>query len=749
MASEKKFRISRWPRKSSRRWGYLGIFVLLIAFILPKDFIPEYSYELGKIWVAPALEAEFDFTIPRPASELSQLRRQARESVAPVFVQDADAAQQALENINVRLDSLVDRLDYYAFLPADSVRMRREAEKKFNKEYNLDPAGFLGEIGGIGQVDRWRRKMEDNAGKFVEQVYATGLMDTSRALLNSKIILIRTSETEMVQTDLVLERRQLMNFLRKDFDGDPLSGSERRIFREQLFPVLPPNLRFSPRFSEQERQLAENLVSPVVGKVRKGEQIVAEGETVRESTNRKLNAYLKARRDRFGSRPYGVTYAGQLQLTMIFTFLLVLFLRANRPRIWRNERKMLLTLTLITIMVLMLVLVLRLTTFTQELAGLNYIYLAPVCMMPIILSIFFDARFAFFGNLLIALFAGSIVPNGFEYVFVQLCGGTAAVYSITRMRNRADFFVSLSLILITYVIAYISYNFYIKGSFSAIPYGNLVLFFLNVLLTLITYPLIYLFERIFGLNSDFTFIELLDTNHPLLADLAVRAPGTFQHSLQVANIAEAVINKIGGNSLQVKVGAYFHDIGKMSNPSYFIENQGESESPHEKIGPEESAAIIIGHVTEGVRLAQEYNLPTEVIDFIKTHHGTTSTAYFLNEFKKQNPNAEVDEGAFTYPGPLPFTKEMSVLMMADSVEAASRSLKDPHPDKLRSLVHKIIDGKMNLNQFSRSELTFRDLENAKEVIYKMLVSIYHGRIEYPEEVQGAPASTSNKAPSNN
>ncbi len=733
-----------FPRKNRRKWGYIALFVLLVALILPKDFVPEYSYELGKTWVAPALSAEFDFTIPRDPSELQEERERAKEAVPPVFEVIPEAKTVSQRRINDALDSLSSHLQPFGQQDPDFMQGIRQSN--FLSTYQFDPEDFLKEIGGKDRLRNWMVRFREKANRFVERVYDTGLMDTSRAALGTPVVYVRTSEIEMEQTELILERRDLAGFLPRGTEGLALSTSERLAFKNVVFPKLLPNLRYSPRLTARERVRAEQLVSPVVGKVRRGEQIIAEGEQVRESTNEKLKAYLKARQDRFGTRPYMVTYAGQLQLVLIFTFLLVLFLRTNRPRIWRNERKLLLVLTLILIMVLALVLVLRLTTFTQELAGLNYIYLAPVCMVAIILSIFFDARFAFFGNLLVALFAGSIVPNGFEYIFVQICGGTAAVYSITRMRNRADFFVALSLILLTYTISYLSYNFYIKGSFSAIPYGNLILFLLNGLLTLVTYPLIYLFERIFGLNSDITFIELLDTNHPLLSQLAVRAPGTFHHSLQVANIAEAVINKIGGNGLQVKVGAYFHDIGKMANPQYFIENQSEGNNPHGQLSPVESAQIIIDHVTEGVRLAQEYSLPTEVIDFIKTHHGTTTTFYFLKKHQEAHPDEEIDESQFSYPGPLPFSKEMSVLMMADSVEAASRSLKDPEPAQLKALVDKIIDGKMNQRQFSRSELTFKDLENAKEVMYKMLVSIYHGRIEYPEEAKN-PEPQSGKAPS--
>ena len=730
MTSKSKKSRFRIPRRLRRRWAILFAFIMVVSLILPKDFVPEFSYEVGKPWVAPALRAEFDFPIPKVESEYAEQVKIAREEVPPVFERVEAVEEASRLQIAAAVDSFANRLADYRTI--GNQEEAAEARRIFQLEYGFTQENFLSKIGFL---EDWRADFQPQLERFITKVYEAGLADTSRSQLGSPVVYIREDETRMVQTDLILEPGELSSFIPEATQGLGVTAADRTVFRSIVFPKLRPNLQFSQKLTEEERRRAEKLVSRVSGKIREGDVLISEGERVTEPQDRKLRAYLDARRDRFGTKPYLVTFAGQLLLVSIFTGLLTLFLRTNRPRIYGNDRKLGLTLTLILLMIGVLVLVLKLTSFTQELAGLNYIYLAPVCMVPIIFSTFFDARFAFFANLLVTLFAGSIVPNGFEYVFVQVCGGTAAVYSITRLRNRGDFFISLSLILGAYVFTYLSYHFYIKGSLLNIPYGNLVLFCLNVLLTLITYPLIYVFERVFGLTSDLTFVELLDTNHPLLKRLSVRAPGTFQHSLQVANIAEAVIQKIGGNSLQVKVGAYFHDIGKMEHPQYFIENLGDHENPHDNMPYEESAKVIIAHVSDGVKLAQEHNLPTEVIDFIKTHHGTTTTRYFLSKYAGEHEGEEVDASLFEYPGPLPFSREMGVLMMADSVEAASRAMKDKErtPDNLEKLVQGIIDGKVREHQFSRSALTFRDIEVAKEMMLNMLVSIYHGRIEYPEE----------------
>lgn len=709
-----------------------GLFALVLALMLPKDFVPEYSFEEGKPWVAPALVADFDFSIEKLPSELEADRKKAMDAVPPVFQADTSVPGQMESVIQEKLDVFFRQLEDYRIGPQEELSDGNPTSPRdqFRRAYDLDPEELLR---NYPDPKRWYRSISEQSERFVEKVYEYGLIDTASSQLGTDVVYVWTSQITMYQTDLILSKRDLSDFIPVAMAGLGLSQADELLLRKVVIPGLEPDLRYSPSLTNAERQRAADLVSTVKSKINKGETIISQGERVRESHTVILRSYLNARAERFGRKPFLVTFSGQLFLVTMLTLLLALFLRTNRLRIYSSMRKLSFSLLVLLFMVGIVVLVLKLTTFTQDQAGLSYIFLAPVCMVPIVFSAFFDARFAFFGNLMIAVFAGSIVPNGFEYLFIQLCGGTAAVYSITRLRNRADFFIALSLILLTYVISYLAYNYYSKGSFLTIEYQNLVLFGLNVLLTLITYPLIYVFEKIFGLTSDLTFIELLDTNHPLLKKLSVRAPGTFQHSLQVANIAEAVINRIGGNSLQIKVGALFHDIGKMENPSYFIENLGDQTNPHGEMSCRESSEVIIRHVTDGVRLAHEYNLPTEVVDFIKTHHGTTRTEYFYRKYCNENPQEEVDVTTFSYPGPLPFTREMAVLMIADSCEAAARALKDRNPDKLKILVNNIVTSKVQQEQFAKSSLTFRDLEDAKRVVYNMLISIYHGRIEYPDE----------------
>jgi putative nucleotidyltransferase with HDIG domain len=340
-------------------------------------------------------------------------------------------------------------------------------------------------------------------------------------------------------------------------------------------------------------------------------------------------------------------------------------------------------------------------------------------------------------NILVALYGGVLIQQSLEFVFVQIIAGTVAVYSLRNLRERQEFFYTLLYILLAYIISYISFNLFSKGDWGGISLQTLLLFLINVVFTVIAYNLIYVFEQVFKQTSDITFLELLDTNHPLLKELSRKVPGTFQHSLQVAAIAEATINEIGGNALLIHVAALYHDIGKLINHKYFIENMSEEDkrdNPHDKISCKESARIIIGHVSEGVRIAKENHLPKEIIQFIESHHGTTRVEFFYRQFLEEEKCVEPEgESLFRYNGPLPATKEMAVLMIADSIEAASRSIQDPTPEKLDQLVNQIIDYKIRFNQLDNSSLTFKDLKIIREVCLRQLLSIYHARIKYPKQ----------------
>lgn len=359
------------------------------------------------------------------------------------------------------------------------------------------------------------------------------------------------------------------------------------------------------------------------------------------------------------------------------------------------------------------------------------LYALPFALVPILVRVFFDGRTALFTYLMILLLCSFFMPDKLEFILLQLIPGIATLFVVAEMRRRQQILNAAIMVFLFYVIIFITYQLSFGTPETVKKLSSYAPFMISAMLVLLAYPLIYLTEKFFGFISDFKLLELCDLNHPLLRKLSKETPGTFQHSLQVANLAEEAIYYIGGNSLLVRTGAMYHDIGKLQNPYFFTENQPDGFSPHQEIDPVESARIIIDHVILGVEMAKKYKLPEQIIDFIRTHHGTTSVIYFLNLFRKQGHDSKIAESQFRYPGPIPFSKETAVLMIADGVEAASRSLKKHDAVSISDLVDNIIDYKIRNNQFINSDITFKDITTIKKIFKKRLMNIYHARIEYP------------------
>ena len=353
-------------------------------------------------------------------------------------------------------------------------------------------------------------------------------------------------------------------------------------------------------------------------------------------------------------------------------------------------------------------------------------------LTPLVIRSFFDTRTAFFSHIMVVLLLGFIMPNSFNFLFMQIVAGMVGIYGFINFKNRSQLFYTTVAILGSYFIGFVGISIITDGDFSRIDWLVFGEYSIAAGLTILAYPLIYIIEKLFGFVSDITLLELADTNNKLLRELSRKAPGTFQHSLQVANLAEEAIHLINGNALLIRTAALYHDIGKMNAPMYFIENQITGVNPHIELDYEESARIIINHVVEGVEIAKKHKLPETVIDFIRTHHGTTSTKYFYKKYIEDTPEDEDTIKKFQYPGPIPFSKETAVLMMADSVEAASRSIKDYTAEKIEDLVEKIIQTQMDEGQFSNANITLKDISIIKKVFKRMLMNIYHVRIEYPK-----------------
>ena len=454
-----------------------------------------------------------------------------------------------------------------------------------------------------------------------------------------------------------------------------------------------------------------------------GQLIIAKGEIV-ESEDFKILNSLKSEYESelwMGSNFYFILL-GYTILVALVLIMLFLFLKRYRNEIFQNNNKV----TFIFFNILLMVVATTLMVKHYE----NYVYMVPLCILPLVLKNFFDARLGLFVHVLTVLILGFVVPNSFEYIFLQIIAGIVTILTASELYKRANLFISVGQITLIYIIGYFAFHAIHEGNLENIEWILFGVFVLNGLLTLFAQPLIYMFEKLFGLVSDVSLLELSDTNSKLLKELSDKAPGTFHHSLQVANLAEAAANEIGANAMLVRVGALYHDIGKMEQPTYFTENQITNVNPHDDLPPKESAKIIIDHVINGIEIARKNNLPDRIIDFIRTHHGTTVVYYFYK--KQQELEKEVDMESFQYPGPIPFSKETAILMMSDAVEAASKSLKNPTFAIIDEFVEKIVKGQMQADQYLNANITLKEIEMVKKVLKQKLTNIYHLRVEYPE-----------------
>lgn len=484
------------------------------------------------------------------------------------------------------------------------------------------------------------------------------------------------------------------------------------------------NLLYDAETTEKEKQQRISQLSLSYGLVQSGERIISKGEVVTEEKFKILQSLRTDYESTLGSSIwYTGIIIGQVILMAVVLATLFLYLYFFRSAILEDPRKLIMILLLILFIVVITTAVLKYDP--------DFIYLIPVCLIPIIVGVFTDSRLALFVHLVGIIITGLIVPNSYEFVFLQLLAGIITILSMVKLERRSQFFFTSLMIFLTYSVSYTGMTLIKEGNLNDLQNINYAMFAGSGILTLISYPVIFVFEKIFGLITNVTLMELSNTNNKLLRDLALKAPGTFQHSMQMANLAEAAIQDIGGNPLLVRTGAMYHDIGKMDDPLYFIENQTTGVNPHDELSNDESSEVIIEHIPRGVELARKYKLPEQIIDFIRTHHGTRRTEYFYVMAQKENPDEEIDPRIYTYPGPEPFSKETAVLMMADTVEAASRALKIPDEESIDKLVEGIINKQIESKQFDNADITLRDIKRIKSVFKKKLMNIYHLRIEYP------------------
>ena len=657
---------------------------LLILYLFPIGGQFKYEFQKGRAWQYPSYYAPFDFSILKSEQEVKADQEAALSSLKPYLRSD------------IKIKELV------------FTRYQDEFSRFFSSINN--PMVF------------------DSVYKFGEsilkKIYENGVLPPNYIHQgNEEILLIQDNVEIPLNVKELFKSDSLFESLSKWFEESNYDVYFES-FNDFFFELITPNVALDLVFYQNTVDQTLQNISLSRGVVASGELIIAEGEMVDESHFETLSSLRKEFSMLENDDQSSIWVLIGYSILIILTFsLLLLFLYKYRFSIYENNRK----LTFIFFNIVFVVFV------TTVLIGYNtaFIFATPLCILPLIIKAFFDARLGLFAHVLTVLLIGFIVPNSFEFVFLQIVAGIVTIQSIDQLYRRANLFISVGQIVLVYLIAYIAFTIIQEGTFLKIDVLTIGLFLLNGLLMLFVQPLIYIYEKLFGLVSDVSLLELSDTNSKLLKELSDQAPGTFHHSLQVANLAEAAANEIGANTLLVRVGALYHDIGKLKQPKYFSENQIAPDSPHDSLTPKQSAKIIIDHVLDGILIAQKNKLPDRVIDFIRTHHGTSSVYYFYKkqlEFDPEGTNIE----DFQYPGPRPFSKETAILMMADAVEAASKSLKAPDIGQLDLFIEKIISGKMEEGQFNASNITLAEIETVKKVLLRKLINVYQLRIEYPE-----------------
>jgi putative nucleotidyltransferase with HDIG domain len=660
--------------------------IILVVYLFPKGGQFKYEFQKGKPWQYENYYAPFDFAIKKTAEEIDKETNQIKDNSKQFFEYD--------DVIAVNVKSVI--LDKIAQLLSNST-LSEDAKTDLNQK----------------------------ALVIIDNIYEYGYLEISNIqFVDNKIITLRRgNKIEDIHPNKLFKSSQILEAINSVIGFQPYTQEESTIMNI-IYEELKPNVSYDKNFTDKVLQENLSKISYTKGLVSEKERIIFKGDIVEGENLMKLNSIKSEFESQVWSKSnYNWIVVGYTILVALSFLMLLLFLRKYRIEIFENNNK-------VTFIFFNIILIVLLITLIAKF-DVKYIYVAPIVILPLVLKAFFDARLGLFTHVLTVLLLGFIVPNSFEFIFLQIIAGIVTILTISELYKRANLFISVLQITFVYFLAYFAFSIIQEGNAQNLDWDKFLYFSLNGAATLFVLPLIYIFEKLFGLISDESLKELSNTNSKLLRELAEKAPGTFQHSLQVANLAEACANEIHANSMLVRTGALYHDIGKMDNPMFFTENQSTNVNPHNELTPKDSAQIIIDHIIKGVEMAKKNHLPDRIIDFIRTHHGTTLVYYF---YKKEEEllGANIKREDFQYPGPIPFSKETAILMMCDSVEAASKSVKDPSALAFDNLVEKIVNKQMEDGQFMNADITFKELQTIKKVLKKKLKNIYHVRIEYPE-----------------
>lgn len=660
----------------------LLVSVVTLIYFLPRESKFGYVYELNKPWHYPQLIASYDFVIYKTDDEVKRERDSVVRQFVPYYRVDSLVAEKQIAAL---------RKDFYA------------------GKFRGIPAYYLPRL-----VENLR------------QIYARGILDVSdyEGFLKSDshvLRLIRGQEATTGEVENFFTIRTAYDYL---LNRDRGALSQEALRECNLNDYLAVNVKNDTAKNRLELQSELSQVSDNIGMVQSGQLVIDRGQIVNAEHVRILNSLKKESEQRMDpSRGYWFIFAGQVIFVILLISLLFTYLKLFRRDYFSSPHSVLLLFSFVTVFPVI--------TYLMMARHFYSVYLVPYALIPIFVRIFMDSRTSFMAVVTSSLLSAISLHSPFEFVLWQIVTGATAIYSLRELTERSQLLRTVLAVVVVGLVISIGYDLSQGLNGDAFDRSRIVYMIIGGILLLFAYPLMYFVEKLFGFTSSVTLVELTNTNNPILRKMSKVAQGTFNHSMQVSNLAAEVADKIGAKAQLARTGALYHDIGKVLNPAFFTENQS-GVNPHDTISEERSAQIIINHVTDGLRLAEKYHLPQVIKDFIRTHHGTGLVKYFYIQYCNKHVGETVDEEAFRYPGPNPQTREQAVVMMCDSVEAASRSLKEYTEESITQLVNRIVDSQLAEGYFKECPITFRDIADAKRTLIDSLKTIYHTRISYPE-----------------
>lgn len=681
-------------KKTQKIWDEIyknGLFIIsivVIILLLPSTSLDPFQFEIGKPWQNDLLTAPYDFPIYKTSNELD-IERKRIETSASYFEYDSTVYYSEIEN----LTNLENKLrSEYTITKDDSISLRY-TKMKLKEIYRR----------GIISVNDLK--------------IATAYKDSSIMLKQNKIT--APSSVKLLYTPL-----SAMNEIRKDF---PSNLNVNWLTNWKIESYITPNVFYDATTTNLIKTERINNISISEGMIQIGERIIDRGDIVTEEKAKILNSLTKEKEIKQGQtfNERSKLLIGRSLIILCLMILFYVYLRLFRKQFYNSKR-------IVTLLLMMIVGFCVATSLIITHTSASLVYVIPFALLPIIISTFFDTRTALYANYITIFISSLVVPSPFEFVLLQATAGMVTISSLRDLSQRSQLIRTAIIIFFTYCLFFLGYGLTSDSSIFEVNWITFVFFLINGILLLFAYPFIYIIEQIFGFISNVRLIELSDINTPLMRKLSETAPGTFQHCTQVSNLAVEIANKIGANPLLARVGALYHDVGKINSPAFFIENQAKGINPHDKLNSEESSMIITNHVKDGVKIGKEYGLPKSIIEFIETHHGRSVTRYFYNKYVNDHPDEEVDINKFTYMGPNPYTKEQAIVMICDAVEAASRSLPEYNDESINKLVDKIVDTQVLEHYLDRAPITLKELGEAKNILKEKLKNIYHTRIAYPE-----------------